>query len=197
MSSLGARRRSERELDGHELPGVFAVAVLDGVDDRFADGNADPVDRVLVEAAELRHAVADHLDEVQHVEVAVNLQSDRAAARQHAGVASPAPNRSARGRNDGIGGLDAHAGGEHSKPDLAWSANRDSPVDCTRGPPQGRTTANVIVRNMSHVSADAATIRPAARAAGRVRVPGDKSISHRYAMLAALGRRVVPHSRHI
>jgi 3-phosphoshikimate 1-carboxyvinyltransferase len=31
-----------------------------------------------------------------------------------------------------------------------------------------------------------ATILPSARAAGRIRVPGDKSISHRYAMLAAL-----------
>ena len=39
---------------------------------------------------------------------------------------------------------------------------------------------------MSRPSADAALVRPAARAAGRVRVPGDKSISHRYAMLAAL-----------
>ncbi|MEO6213564.1 MAG: 3-phosphoshikimate 1-carboxyvinyltransferase [Vicinamibacterales bacterium] len=33
---------------------------------------------------------------------------------------------------------------------------------------------------------DRATIAPSARAAGRVTVPGDKSISHRYAMLAAL-----------
>jgi 3-phosphoshikimate 1-carboxyvinyltransferase len=32
----------------------------------------------------------------------------------------------------------------------------------------------------------AVTVQPAARAAGRVVVPGDKSISHRYAMLAAL-----------
>jgi 3-phosphoshikimate 1-carboxyvinyltransferase len=39
---------------------------------------------------------------------------------------------------------------------------------------------------MSHAAADATTIRPAGRVAGRVRVPGDKSISHRYAMLAAL-----------
>ena len=39
---------------------------------------------------------------------------------------------------------------------------------------------------MSHAAADAAVIRPASRVAGRVRVPGDKSISHRYAMLAAL-----------
>ena len=34
--------------------------------------------------------------------------------------------------------------------------------------------------------ADAATVLPATRVAGRIRVPGDKSISHRYAMLAAL-----------
>jgi len=39
---------------------------------------------------------------------------------------------------------------------------------------------------MLRASADAATVTPAARAGGRVRVPGDKSISHRYAMLAAL-----------
>jgi 3-phosphoshikimate 1-carboxyvinyltransferase len=39
---------------------------------------------------------------------------------------------------------------------------------------------------MTHAAADAATVQPAARVAGRLRVPGDKSISHRYAMLAAL-----------
>src|SRR4026207_2495685 len=31
-----------------------------------------------------------------------------------------------------------------------------------------------------------ATIQPASRVRGRVRVPGDKSISHRYALLSAL-----------
>src|SRR5262245_65233496 len=35
-------------------------------------------------------------------------------------------------------------------------------------------------------SPHAATITPARRLRGRLRVPGDKSISHRYAMLAAL-----------
>ena len=35
-------------------------------------------------------------------------------------------------------------------------------------------------------SASAATVSPARRLRGRVRVPGDKSISHRYALLAAL-----------
>jgi 3-phosphoshikimate 1-carboxyvinyltransferase len=39
---------------------------------------------------------------------------------------------------------------------------------------------------MSPASADATTVRPASRAGGHVRVPGDKSISHRYALLAAL-----------
>jgi 3-phosphoshikimate 1-carboxyvinyltransferase len=39
---------------------------------------------------------------------------------------------------------------------------------------------------MRPASADATTVRPAERAAGHVRVPGDKSISHRYALLAAL-----------
>ena len=37
---------------------------------------------------------------------------------------------------------------------------------------------------------DAATLAPSARAAGRLSVPGDKSISHRYAMLAALAEGV-------
>jgi len=32
----------------------------------------------------------------------------------------------------------------------------------------------------------AATIAPARRVHGRIRVPGDKSISHRYALIAAL-----------
>jgi 3-phosphoshikimate 1-carboxyvinyltransferase len=39
---------------------------------------------------------------------------------------------------------------------------------------------------MSHTAADAALVRPSSRVAGRLRVPGDKSISHRYAMLAAM-----------
>ena len=39
---------------------------------------------------------------------------------------------------------------------------------------------------MLRAPADSITIAPAARAAGRVRVPGDKSISHRYALLSAI-----------
>ncbi len=39
---------------------------------------------------------------------------------------------------------------------------------------------------MFRAPADTTTVAPAARLAGRVQVPGDKSISHRYALLAAL-----------
>ena len=39
---------------------------------------------------------------------------------------------------------------------------------------------------MPGTSADAVTVRPATAVAGTVTVPGDKSVSHRYAMLAAL-----------
>ena len=39
---------------------------------------------------------------------------------------------------------------------------------------------------MFRAPADAAVVSPAARVSGRIRVPGDKSISHRYALLGAL-----------
>src|SRR5687768_8232821 len=39
---------------------------------------------------------------------------------------------------------------------------------------------------MLRASVDAALVRPAQRASGRVQVPGDKSISHRYALLGAI-----------
>ena len=70
---------------------MLAVTVLDGVDNRLADGDADPVHGVLVEPAEVSHAVADHLDEVQRVVIAMNLELDRTPACQHAVAAAPAP----------------------------------------------------------------------------------------------------------
>jgi 3-phosphoshikimate 1-carboxyvinyltransferase len=39
---------------------------------------------------------------------------------------------------------------------------------------------------MLRAPADVALVRPAQRASGRIRVPGDKSISHRYALLGAI-----------
>src|SRR5262249_28511418 len=63
---------------------ILAVAVLDRVDDRLAHGDANPVDRVLVELRELADAVAHHLDEIDHLELAVDLETDGSAACQHA-----------------------------------------------------------------------------------------------------------------
>ena len=83
----GLGRRGEGELDGHQLFGMLAVAMLDGVDHRFPHGHADPVDAVFVHARHLSDVVADHLDEIQHVEIAVDLDPYRAAACQHADVA--------------------------------------------------------------------------------------------------------------
>ena len=77
---------------------MLPVAVLDGVDHRLADRDADPVDAVLVEAGDLADVVADDLDEVQHLEVAVDLNPDRAAACQHADVTPLAQQRQARNR---------------------------------------------------------------------------------------------------
>jgi 3-phosphoshikimate 1-carboxyvinyltransferase len=50
---------------------------------------------------------------------------------------------------------------------------------------------------MLHAPADVAVVRPAGRASGRIRVPGDKSISHRYALLGGLadgGTRITNYS---
>ena len=60
------------------------VAVLDRVDHRFADRDAHPVHRVLVEADAARDVVADHLDEIQHLERAGELEpNDLVTVRRH------------------------------------------------------------------------------------------------------------------
>src|SRR5258708_27217012 len=81
---LGRRLdRGEREFDRDVLAAILAVAVLDRVDDRLADGDADPVDRILVEGGQLPHAIAENLHEVYHVEEARDLQPDQAATHRH------------------------------------------------------------------------------------------------------------------
>ena len=69
-----------RELDVHALVHVVAVAMLDRVDDRLADRDADPVDRIVVEPGRARDVVAHHLHEVEHVERAVEVETDGVAA---------------------------------------------------------------------------------------------------------------------
>ena len=145
ISSPGCAAGREGELDGDQLVGMLAVAVLDRVDDRLAHGHADPVDGVLVEPGQLADAVADDLDEVQHVEVAVDLEPDRAAAGQHADVAPPAE-RPERATGVGVGGLKRTRIRYHSKPDQM-------------------EIANAIVRRMASTT-DAAVVPPARRVRG-------------------------------
>ena len=128
--------------------GVVPVAVLDGVDHRLADRDADPVQRVVVEADVARHVVADHLHEVEHLERAGELEPDDMMAVDVMLVTRT----------------------EYHRPSMS---RRDAK-------PQGRRKID------GHAAVAAATIAPARRVHGRVRVPGDKSISHRYALLAAL-----------
>ena len=79
LRHVGRGRRLE--LDEHVLGRVVAVAVLDRVDDRLADRDADPVQRVLVEADAARQVIADHLHEVEHLEGAGELEPDDAGGR--------------------------------------------------------------------------------------------------------------------
>ena len=74
---VGGRRRHRAELDEHALVRIVLVAVLDGVDDRLADRDADPVQLILVEAGRLADVIADDLHEVEHVERAAELETDR------------------------------------------------------------------------------------------------------------------------
>ncbi len=75
----GVVRRDGAELDDDALAEIALVAVLDGVDDRLADGDADPVELVLVEADHLADVIADDLHEIEHVESTAELEADRVA----------------------------------------------------------------------------------------------------------------------
>ena len=92
--------------------------------------------------------------------------------------------------NDGFSGLEAHAIG-----DIVLEIAVSHQLSAVSSPSIRLTAENgelkascfhAIFPDVPGMSADAVTIRPATAVAGRVRVPGDKSISHRYAMLAAL-----------
>ncbi len=73
------------EFDEDVFRGVVPVAVFDRVDDRFANGDADPVERIVVEADAAAHVIADDLHEVHHLEDAVEFETDcPAAVRRHA-----------------------------------------------------------------------------------------------------------------
>ena len=65
------------------LRAILAIAVLDGVDDRFADGHAHPVRRILVETGDRREAIAQHLDEIEQLERTGQLEANQVAVSQH------------------------------------------------------------------------------------------------------------------
>ena len=69
-------RRHRTEFDDHLLRFVVLVPVLDGVDDTFPDGNADPMQRLVVETGQAADMIADHLNEIEHVERAAELNAD-------------------------------------------------------------------------------------------------------------------------
>ena len=173
MVSSGSSAGGGLEVDEHELRRVVPVAVLDGVDDRFPDRHADPVQRVVVEPDAAADEIADDLDEIQHLERAAELEpDDLLTVERH----EPQP---------------ADATG-------ARRASEYHPV----GDVKPRS-----VRSKRMMPSTAAMIAPARRVRGRLRVPGDKSISHRYAILASLaggrsrvagylaGRRLPIHAR--
>ncbi len=73
-----AQRRPE--LDEHAFARVVAVAVFDGVDDRFANRDADPMHGVFVETDSTGQMVAHDLDEIQHLERAGEFEADKLMA---------------------------------------------------------------------------------------------------------------------
>jgi len=93
----GAGRQRERNPD--VLAAVDLVAMLDGVDDRFAHGDADPVDGVLVEAGQRREAVAHRLDQVQQLEGTRQLEANRVIGRAHRGRVSNISGDEVQGRD--------------------------------------------------------------------------------------------------
>ena len=85
----GGAGGDHREFDGHQLGRVAPVAVLDGVDDRFADRHADPMLRILVEAEVPSELVADRLDQIDHLEQARELQANGVASIRASGGGPP------------------------------------------------------------------------------------------------------------
>ncbi len=65
------------EIEPHALALVELVAVLHGVDDRFADRHAHVMDRFLVETQHAAQVVEDRLDHVEHLDTAGDVEPDR------------------------------------------------------------------------------------------------------------------------
>ena len=73
---LGIVRRHRAELDDDALGFVVLIAVLDRIDDAFANRDAHPVERVVVQARHPAEVIADDLHEIQHVEGTAELDAN-------------------------------------------------------------------------------------------------------------------------
>ena len=72
----GAGVAERRELDVDVLLLVVTVSMLDGVDDRFANRYAHPMQGVVIEPGQAPEVIAGHLHEVEHFVRAVKVQTD-------------------------------------------------------------------------------------------------------------------------
>ncbi len=50
--------------------------MLDGIDDRLADGNADPVQRLVIKPGETPEMIARNLHEIEHLVCTVEIEMD-------------------------------------------------------------------------------------------------------------------------
>ena len=172
LARLAARDR--REVDEHVLGRIVAIAVLDGVDDRLADGDTHPVHALVVEAEAAPDVIADHLHEVEHLEGAGEFESDDdMTVWRHGPRLNTIP--SVERLSSRLRTGDA-------------SENLQSEVDCESGLSRGLAGFRFQTSGLrfSHASGSRRDHHARPPRAGTLRVPGDKSISHRYALLAAL-----------
>ena len=60
--------------------------MADGVGHRLPDGDADPLQRFVVESGLTAKVIADGLDEIEHVDVAPEIQADGVPVMHRAGL---------------------------------------------------------------------------------------------------------------
>ena len=184
-SSVGGVGGLEREFDGHELGLVEPVPVLDRVDHRLADGDAHPVDGVLVEPRQLTQVIAHRLESRSSMSNTLWIRSRTRLRRSDMKTAS---NLHRRFRT-----VKAEPPGEDRETRVATGRS----LDDRRGflPHQSAHPSGWYSRPMHSTEGTKAVVVPATKPIANrlLRVPGDKSISHRYAILVGARRRRVPH----
>ena len=133
-----------------------------------------PVHGVFIEVTQLADVVAQALNQIQHVEVAGKLKTDRMPGVRHFNRTIPGCCLATQVRS-------ASATSMHQI--ARESVDRFTCDPCPYG-----SKALLYSSRMSDAVRTATTIEPGGYVQGSLRVPGDKSVSHRYAILAALAR---------